>query len=262
MEVSPKLLGFGTIAIISTILCCGIITSVHGNYVCDFYDCGNGVCKDSSVYPYWRCECKHGWRRPLSENKSLSYLPCTIPACTLNYGCSEVLSPSATSQVSRSNLSDPDQFNPCEWDVCGAGTCVKKPHGSHTCLCHQGYQNLMNSKTGYCVAECELGADCAAAGITIAGTSSKTVKAAASGTNFEVGSRLASASTTSGCARLAWDYARPLTTKLFIILAIVFFIAWKYEHSVQLRTTSRFPVEVWNRISVLSMQRFPFSGWV
>jgi hypothetical protein len=60
---------------------------------------------------------------------------------------------------------------------------------------------------------------------------------------------------------LARDYARPLTAKLFIILAIVFFTGWKYEHSVQLRTASRFPVEVWNRISVLSMQRFPFSGW-
>nr|ABK27112.1 unknown [Picea sitchensis] len=225
MQISAKIMEFGTIAIISTILCCGIIRSAHGNYVCDFYDCGNGICKDSSVYPFFRCECKHGWRRPHVDNRALSYLPCVIPNCKLNSACSDALYPSTTSEVHRGNLSYSERFSPCDWDVSGAGTCVKKPHGSHTCLCHQGYQNLMNSTIGYCVTECELGADCAAEGVTIAGTSSKTVKPAASGTNFQaLDSRLATGSTTSDCARLARDYAWPLIAKLFIISVIVFFV--------------------------------------
>lgn len=219
---------FCRIAVISIILWCGIISSVHGNYLCDYYDCGMGTCKNTSDFPFFSCECEYGWRRPHSDvvdDNSLTFLPCVIPNCTLNYSCQDVLYPPAPSPVYQGNLSYPDLFSPCEWDVCGAGSCVKEPHATHTCLCDKGYENLMNWTIGYCVTQCQLGADCAAEGVTISGNSSKTVKPVSNSTNSQASdSPLASVSGISGCARLARDYARPLIAGFFIILVTAFFM--------------------------------------
>jgi len=237
MQVSLKIMGLGTIAMIFTLLCCGTIKSAHGNYVCDYYDCGMGTCKDSSDFPFFRCECEYGWRRPNADEESLSYLPCVIPNCTMSYSCTDSIYPQAPPPVYRGGLS------PCDWDVCGAGKCVKQPHGTHTCLCDQGFENLMNWTIGYCVTECQLGSDCAAEGVTIAGSSSKSVNPPASGTDDQaLDSSPASGSATSGCARLA---------SLFITSVIVFVSGWKDEHWVDLRSTYRFRIEVWIHITLL-----------
>lgn len=242
MQVSPKIMGLGTIAMISTLLCLGTVRSAHGNYICDYYDCGMGTCTDSSDIPFFMCQCEYGWRRPYTYGFPVPYLPCVIPNCTLSYSCIDNFYPPSPSQAYHGDLS------PCEYDVCGAGRCVNASQGGHTCLCNDGFQNLMNSTIGYCVTECQLGPDCAKEGVTIDGSSSKTGTAPGGSTNVQpLDSPTASGSSISVCARLARDHARPLIAKLFITVATVFVVGWNFE----LLRTFHFPAEVWNLINLL-----------
>eukprot|EP01018_Ginkgo_biloba_P026535 Gb_23118 [translate_table: standard] len=134
--------------------------------LCENFDCGKGTCKNSSVFPFVRCECEKGWKRS-EVGVEIPFLPCVIPNCTFNHSCSDLAPTPSPPYHGFYDRNYSNILNPCYWDVCGGGTCVPKSNFSYSCDCHQGFGNLMSWTTGYCVRECEIGADCAAIGVSI-----------------------------------------------------------------------------------------------
>eukprot|EP01018_Ginkgo_biloba_P026534 Gb_23119 [translate_table: standard] len=122
--------------------------------LCENFDCGRGTCKNSSVFPFVRCECEKGWKRP-DVAVEIPFLPCVIPNCTLNHSCSELAPTPSLPYHGFHDRNYSNILNPCYWDVCGGGTCVPKSNFSYSCDCYQGFGNLMNWTTGYCVRECK-----------------------------------------------------------------------------------------------------------
>eukprot|EP01018_Ginkgo_biloba_P014877 Gb_25296 [translate_table: standard] len=137
--------------------------------LCKGVDCGNGTCTVTKESPFVKCDCNEGWRQPQSPMK-IPFLACVIPNCTLDYGCSAT---SPAPSPSFYNRRPHDPLNPCEYNVCGGGDCIRNSTSNHTyqCNCYQGYGNLMNWTTGYCVKECEILSDCKRRGISISGNS-------------------------------------------------------------------------------------------
>ncbi|XP_018826299.1 uncharacterized protein LOC108995230 [Juglans regia] len=136
--------------------------------VCEDVECGKGNCSADLSYPLgFKCECNTGWKRTRDEDDDLTFLPCVIPNCTLDYGCQPAPPPVPEKEIPR-NLS---AFDPCYWAYCGEGTCTKNKTHTHRCECKSGFFNLLNVSAFPCYSECTLGSDCSRLGITVAKTS-------------------------------------------------------------------------------------------
>ncbi|GMH29246.1 hypothetical protein Nepgr_031089 [Nepenthes gracilis] len=131
--------------------------------VCKEVECGKGNCVPSqnSSFPY-ECQCDPGWKRPLS--RLTAALPCVIPNCTIDHSCSAAASP-GQHEHDKENLWI---TNPCSWtDMCGGGTCNMTSSFKYTCVCKDGYHNLLKTAIFPCFSQCELGVDCSNLGISI-----------------------------------------------------------------------------------------------
>ncbi|XP_059650800.1 uncharacterized protein LOC132296631 [Cornus florida] len=145
--------------------------------VCKKVECGKGTCKPSSNSTFlFECVCDLGWKQTRPDNDDqLSFLPCVIPNCTLNYSCIEA-APPVQDKESRANESF---FDPCHWTDCGGGTCNRTSPFTHSCLCSEGYDNLLNVTAFPCFRECALGIDCSILGIIVTNKSTSSVTSSA-----------------------------------------------------------------------------------
>ncbi|KAB1228221.1 hypothetical protein CJ030_MR7G004991 [Morella rubra] len=139
--------------------------------VCEEVECGRGNCTvDISAPLGFVCQCDSGWQQTGNSSDDVTFLPCVIPNCTLNYGCQPAPPPVQEKEIPR-NLSF---FDPCYWVYCGQGKCTKNHTYTHTCQCDSGYFNLLNISAFPCYSECTLGSDCSRLGITVAKTTTST----------------------------------------------------------------------------------------
>ncbi|KAK1297143.1 hypothetical protein QJS10_CPB15g01853 [Acorus calamus] len=128
--------------------------------MCKHVECGQGTCKSSINETFgYICECDQGWSRYAGN---LSYMPCVVPNCTLNYSCSNTAEPPSSVPEPHYNHSI---FDPCSWSYCGHGTCVKNSTFDYMCDCKPGYANLVNISYFPCFEECSVEGDCASHGI-------------------------------------------------------------------------------------------------
>ncbi|KAG6645464.1 uncharacterized protein LOC122319044 [Carya illinoinensis] len=145
--------------------------------VCEEVECGRGNCSADINYPLgFKCECESGWKRTRDDNDDLTFLPCVIPNCTLDYGCQ----PAPPPVPQKENPHNISAFDPCYWVYCGEGTCTKNKTHTHTCQCASGYFNLLNISAFPCYGECTIGSDCSRLGITV---QKSTTDGSGSGTN-------------------------------------------------------------------------------
>ncbi|XP_057783359.1 uncharacterized protein LOC131001128 isoform X2 [Salvia miltiorrhiza] len=129
--------------------------------------CGRGSCVHvTSNTLGFVCECETGWRQArLQEDAFLSFLPCVFPNCTLNYTCSDndPPRPGDYDYQGRTNISNTD---PCYTANCGGGRCNITSPFTRTCLCEDGFRNLLNSTTFPCYRECAFGDGCSGLGFS------------------------------------------------------------------------------------------------
>ncbi|XP_023537938.1 uncharacterized protein LOC111798832 [Cucurbita pepo subsp. pepo] len=146
--------------------------------ICDEVNCGKGNCTTDDVYPFFKCECDSGWKRTRDSDDDLTFLPCVIPNCSLDYGCQSAPPPVPDKPVPRNS----SFFNPCYWAYCGEGTCEKNNTYAHTCECSSGFYNLLNISAFPCYSDCTIGSDCAKLGIKVANVNSSDNGSGGSGT--------------------------------------------------------------------------------
>ncbi|KAL3626320.1 hypothetical protein CASFOL_029869 [Castilleja foliolosa] len=140
--------------------------------------CGKGNCVVSNRSNFgYACECDSGWKQARSQDdQNLMFLPCVIPNCSINYSCSSAPDP----ESGHKNNSGFSFLDPCFWSYCGGGKCNTTSLFTHTCLCEDGYYNLLNSSALPCYKECALGFDCASLGL---GTNNSTTSRPGSGSS-------------------------------------------------------------------------------
>ncbi|CAK7327114.1 unnamed protein product [Dovyalis caffra] len=141
--------------------------------VCKKVECGKGACKpsDNSTWAY-ECECDPGWKQISSDHDDhLKFLPCIVPNCTMNFSCMAAPSP-VQDKASKHNESI---FDPCFWTDCGGGSCNKTSMFTYSCLCTEGYNNLLNISTFPCYKDCAIGMDCTSLGISMSNKSASPV---------------------------------------------------------------------------------------
>jgi hypothetical protein len=145
--------------------------------VCSGIDCQQGSCVPLSNTSYpsnilspYLCACKPGWKTVEGLLPSLPHLltlPCTVPNCTLNIGCNGSPAAPLQSQPALEHISSPCSLP----GICGKGDCevtdTTKYPPMFRCNCHSGYANIFNLTAGYCLEDCEVGANCHALGITL-----------------------------------------------------------------------------------------------
>ncbi|XP_020587437.1 slit homolog 2 protein [Phalaenopsis equestris] len=141
------------------------------NGLCNAVYCGKGSCKVSENSSFgFSCQCNPGWTQFHIEDH-LSFLPCLIPNCSINYSCSKVSAPPAPAPFP----APPHNFtlfDPCAWSFCGGGECVRSSTFEHSCECKKGYSNLLNVSSFPCYKDCSIGADCSNLGIGLSNSSS------------------------------------------------------------------------------------------
>ncbi|KAJ9180120.1 hypothetical protein P3X46_008402 [Hevea brasiliensis] len=139
--------------------------------ICDEVECGQGKCVANIQYPFgYMCQCDRGWTRTTNDdiNDNLTFLPCVIPNCTLNYGgCQQTVPNPPSEKPVPWNAS---AFDPCYWIYCGGGNCTRNATYTHLCTCHSGFSNLLNVPYFPCYSQCTLGSDCASLGIKVSNT--------------------------------------------------------------------------------------------
>ncbi|KAG6664854.1 uncharacterized protein LOC122295143 [Carya illinoinensis] len=156
-----------------------LLSSVFDD-VCKEVECGKGTCKPSSNSTFfYECECDLGWSRTSSESSDLDdhlkFLPCVVPNCTLSYSCAKAPSP-VQEKARKANESI---FDPCYWTNCGGGFCNKTSVFTYSCVCVEGYHNLLNVTAFPCFEECAIGMDCANLGIPLPNKSTAPAEAVA-----------------------------------------------------------------------------------
>ncbi|KAM7272579.1 hypothetical protein ACFE04_027242 [Oxalis oulophora] len=60
------------------------------DHICEEVECGKGTCEANTSHPMnYVCHCDYGWMQNKDgiHDDDLSFLPCTIPNCTLDYSC-------------------------------------------------------------------------------------------------------------------------------------------------------------------------------
>ncbi|OAY42114.1 uncharacterized protein LOC110623169 [Manihot esculenta] len=138
--------------------------------ICDEVECGKGTCVADIKYPLgYMCQCDRGWTRTTNDdiNTNLTFLPCVIPNCTLNYGgCQEAPKPPTEKSIPLNSSA----FDPCYWTYCGGGTCTRNATYTHMCTCNSGFFNLLNISYYPCYSECTIGSDCSNLGIKVSNT--------------------------------------------------------------------------------------------
>ncbi|XP_027367196.1 uncharacterized protein LOC113873324 [Abrus precatorius] len=137
--------------------------------VCKEVECGKGTCKASKNSTFFfECECDQGWKQSLSKDEDgLTFLPCIVPNCTLDYSCSKAPAP-IQEKAAKSNESI---FDACHWIDCGGGSCNKTSMFSYKCECDAGYYNILNVTAFPCFKECSLGMGCSELGISMSNSS-------------------------------------------------------------------------------------------
>lgn len=162
---------------------------VNSSIICNLVNCVKGKCVNSSSFPLYQCQCDEGWQSPFGA----SWLPCVLPNCSLNLGCSNTSSAAAPPATTPSSA-----VGVCSVSVCGNGECTPESNSNATyeCKCNPGYINLFNKTDGYCLRECALGADCTNLNIPISGSSNPPPPPAPvpSSQNSNQGTKLASLS--------------------------------------------------------------------
>lgn len=133
--------------------------------VCTEVECGKGTCKPSlnSTF-FFECECDRGWKQSRPDHSDhLSFLPCVIPNCSLDYSCSAAAPAPVQEKGIQANKSI---FDVCHWSYCGGGSCNRTSEFGHTCECQEGYYNLLNVTALPCFRDCAIGMDCSSLGIS------------------------------------------------------------------------------------------------
>ncbi|KAG6393098.1 hypothetical protein SASPL_147328 [Salvia splendens] len=129
--------------------------------------CGRGNCVHVTNNTLgFVCECESGWRQArLQEDAFFAFLPCVFPNCTLNYTCTDNNPPRSDDYdyQGRTNISYTD---PCYTANCGGGRCNITSPFTRSCLCEDGFQNLLNSTTFPCYRQCAIGNECAGLGFS------------------------------------------------------------------------------------------------
>ncbi|CAN0857150.1 hypothetical protein LINGRAHAP2_LOCUS6667 [Linum grandiflorum] len=145
-----------------------LLAPVMGN-VCEKIECGRGKCKPStnlSIIPF-ECDCDNGWKQSLPNLSDglpvLNFLPCIIPNCSMNLDCDKPAEAPATGKPNITIL------DPCSWADCGGGSCNKTSMFTYSCVCSEGYNNLLNTSIFPCYKECGIGMDCKDLGIGVQG---------------------------------------------------------------------------------------------
>lgn len=139
--------------------------------VCKEIACGKGKCVSSqnSTFSY-ECECDPGWKQYRADNDDyLKFLPCVIPNCTVNRECAAAAPAPVQEKASKTN--NTSIFDPCHWIDCGGGSCNKTSAFTYSCICAQGFNNLLNATAFPCYKECSIGMDCSTLGISMSNTS-------------------------------------------------------------------------------------------
>lgn len=147
---------------------------------CTLSICGKGSCVavKNSTFGF-ECQCESGWRQTRSDDDyNLKFLPCVIPDCTMKNSCA--YAPAPRRNQTRPTLLPTD---PCYWADCGGGSCNSSSPLTHTCICYDGYYNLLNSTAFPCYQECAVGVECAKLGITLPKSSSSPIPSRSSGDN-------------------------------------------------------------------------------
>ncbi|CAI0465789.1 unnamed protein product [Linum tenue] len=146
-----------------------IFPPIVGN-VCENVECGKGKCKPltNATIPPYECDCDDGWKQtrpdPMDGVTFLNFLPCIVPNCSMDLSCNKPAEAPAQDKIGRSNTT---LFDPCNWADCGGGSCNKTSLFTYTCLCSEGYNNLLNTSLFPCYQECAVGTDCKDLGITM-----------------------------------------------------------------------------------------------
>ncbi|CAI0465790.1 unnamed protein product [Linum tenue] len=176
-----------------------IFPPIVGN-VCENVECGKGKCKPltNATIPPYECDCDDGWKQtrpdPMDGVTFLNFLPCIVPNCSMDLSCNKPAEAPAQDKIGRSNTTLFDRKNllqtyfcettklftwlackdfcvwfvaACNWADCGGGSCNKTSLFTYTCLCSEGYNNLLNTSLFPCYQECAVGTDCKDLGITM-----------------------------------------------------------------------------------------------
>ncbi|CAL1411283.1 unnamed protein product [Linum trigynum] len=153
-----------------------IFAPIMGN-ICENVECGRGKCKPltNSTIPPYECECDAGWKqtRPdaMDNITFLNFLPCIVPNCSMDFSCNK---PAEAPVQDKSGKSNTTLLDPCNWADCGGGSCNKTSLFTYSCVCSEGYNNLLNTSLFPCYKECAVGMDCKDLGITVQGPPSPT----------------------------------------------------------------------------------------
>ncbi|XP_019068284.2 uncharacterized protein [Solanum lycopersicum] len=124
--------------------------------ICEKVDCVKGKCVETGEFLGlgFKCECDPGWTQ--IQLGPLTIPACTLPNCTLDFGCkSHIPSPHPSPQSSPFNITDP-----CSLIWCGDGKCEISGMGQHYCKCNEGSSQYMNMSKLPCLDKCVFGADC------------------------------------------------------------------------------------------------------
>ncbi|EFJ23547.1 hypothetical protein SELMODRAFT_415547 [Selaginella moellendorffii] len=153
MEISVKL-AFVMLASPMCLLNCAAPSNADATI-----DCQMGDFQDVDTFPIGICKCSEGWTNILGS----PYLPCGIPKCDFKMSCDGVDpgSPPPTPNIS---------FSPCLIpSICGeGGDCISQGLSfAYTCVCRNGYRNLLNLTSGVCFRDCQLGEGCQNLGLGI-----------------------------------------------------------------------------------------------
>ncbi|GAV57567.1 hypothetical protein CFOL_v3_01104 [Cephalotus follicularis] len=153
--------------------------------VCKEVECGKGKCKPSQNSSFFfECECDPGWKQSVFHlDGHLTFLPCIVPNCTLNYACAAAAAP----PQEKTTKTKESIFDPCHWTDCGGGSCNKTSSFTYSCECAEGYYNLLNITAFPCFKECSIGMDCSNLGISTSNKSTSSTPGLASqaGSNLQ-----------------------------------------------------------------------------
>ncbi|WJX48851.1 hypothetical protein P8452_35359 [Trifolium repens] len=118
--------------------------------ICSIVYCGKGTCHQQPGLFNFSCDCDSGWKK--LKVGSFEFPTCVLPNCTLNLECGNGILPTLPTQP-------PNQPDPCLFNLCGDGTCVKNGI-DFKCQCNEGAANVGNDPKMFCLKKCGIGGDC------------------------------------------------------------------------------------------------------
>ncbi|EPS70628.1 hypothetical protein M569_04135, partial [Genlisea aurea] len=126
---------------------------------CNGTRCGRGSCIPSLNTTFgFVCECEPGWRQARPDtDRLLLFLPCIVPNCTVNYGCSgEDRATDADPVPQLPSIQSNDKIDFIYYYDCSGGICNQTSAIAHECICKDGFHNLMNDTIFPCYKQCKI----------------------------------------------------------------------------------------------------------